>query len=489
MKRTFCKAAAAALAAALIFNQNCGAVMAASTHTRVSDGVYQLLDGTQISGIIARGIDVSHWQGSIDWKKAAADDVKFAMLGTRYNGEVDPYFKEFASGAVAAGIQIGAYIYSYALTVEEAQAEADFVLNLVKDYPISYPIAFDMENAEQGKLSKDELADLANAFCRKISDAGYYPIIYANDGWLANKLDMSKMNYDVWVARYETQHVYENPVMWQATETGQVNGVSGYCDIDFQYRDLSAKIASDLWRTIGGETFYYKNYVMQKNAWIHDGTGWFYLNSVGHKATGWFTEKGKTYYLDASTGRMVEGWQKSADGWMFFGSSGALQTGWIKDSGAWYYSNSSGVMQTGWLDDAGARYYLRDSGAMSVGWRSIDGTWYYFDGSGAMKTGWIGSDDTAWYYLDPGTGKMYANTQITVNGVTYNVDANGACAEVVEESTEAATEGDAAGAAGSGESGEAAAATGNSTTTDSVSTGTDTSSSLGNITYVAPFPG
>jgi hypothetical protein len=126
---------------------------------------------------------------------------------------------------------------------------------------------------------------------------------------------------------------------------------------------------------------------------------------------------------------------------------------------------------------------------MSVGWRSIDGTWYYFDGSGAMKTGWIGSDDTAWYYLDPGTGKMYANTQITVNGVTYNVDANGACAEVVEESTEAATEGDAAGAAGSGESGEAGAATGNSTTTDSVSTGTDTSSSLGNITYVAPFSG
>jgi glucan-binding YG repeat protein len=150
---------------------------------------------------------------------------------------------------------------------------------------------------------------------------------------------------------------------------------------------------------------------------------------------------------------------------MFFGSTGALQTGWIKDSGAWYYSNSSGVMQTGWLDDAGARYYLRDSGAMSVGWRSIDGTWYYFDGSGAMKTGWIGSDDTAWYYLDPGTGKMYADTQITVNGVTYNVDANGACAEVVAESTEAADGGE---------------------TSDA---GADTSSSLGDITYVAPFPG
>jgi glucan-binding YG repeat protein len=362
----------------------------------------------------------------------------------------------------------------------------------VKDYPISYPIAFDMENTEQGKLSKDELADLANAFCRKISNAGYYPIIYANDGWLANKLDMSKMNYDVWVARYETQHVYANPVMWQATETGQVNGVSGYCDIDFQYRDLSAKIASDLWRTIGGETFYYKNYVMQKNAWIHDGTGWFYMNSVGHKSTGWFTEKGKTYYLDASTGRMVEGWQKGADGWMYFASSGALQTGWIHDGDAWYYSNVSGVMQTGWLEDAGVRYYLRDSGAMSVGWRQVDGSWYYFSGSGAMKTGWIGSDDTAWYYLDPGSGKMYADTQITVNGVTYNVDANGACAVVVTESTEAADGGaEAADAGGSGEAGTAHvdSAGAASTNTDSASTGTDTSSSLGNIAYVAPFPG
>ncbi len=93
------------------------------------------------------------------------------------------------------------------------------MLDLIHDYPISYPVAFDMEDSTQGDLSKDELAAIANAFCSRISQAGYYPIIYANDNWLTNKLDMSKMNYPVWVARYSAQPAYQNPVMWQATST------------------------------------------------------------------------------------------------------------------------------------------------------------------------------------------------------------------------------------------------------------------------------
>ena len=146
-------------------------VYGASSHSKIEDGVYQLRDGTPVAGIWARGIDVSHWQGSIDWQQVAANDISFVMLGTRYNGQVDPRFHENATNAANAGIQLGIYIYSYATDVAMAEAEADFVLDLIKDYPVSYPVAFDVEATVQSTLSPDLLADMVNAFCRKIEDA------------------------------------------------------------------------------------------------------------------------------------------------------------------------------------------------------------------------------------------------------------------------------------------------------------------------------
>ena len=88
----------------------------------------------------------------------AADDVSFVMLGTRSKGAVDPYFHKNIQGAAAAGVKVGVYIYSLATTPEMAVEEADFVLNLIHDYPVSYPVAFDMEDSTQGALSKEELA-------------------------------------------------------------------------------------------------------------------------------------------------------------------------------------------------------------------------------------------------------------------------------------------------------------------------------------------
>ena len=483
---------------------------AASSHSRIGDNTYQLKDGTPISGIFARGIDVSHWQGPIDWKQVSQNDISFVMLGTRYNGQVDPRFHINAAEAAMAGIQLGIYIYSYATDVAMAEAEADFVLNLIKDYPVSYPVAFDVESSVQSTLSPTELADIINAFCRKIENAGYHAILYANDYWLANKIDMSQVDYDVWVARYETPHAFENPVMWQATSTGSVDGINGNVDIDFQFRDFSDVIAPNLWRTIGGNTYYYQNHQMQKNAWIHDGTGWFFMNEDGLAASGWFTQKDRTYYLDPSSRRMTVGWLSFPEGWRYFDSSGAMQSGWIHDGNAWYYLNTDALMQTGWLLDDNIWYYLQPSGAMANGWQFIDGIWYYLNSSGAMQTGqqqiqdqwyyfdnngamqtgfqqigehyyyfeengamttgrkqihdswyyfndtdgsmatgwkqidgfwyYYGSDghmQTGWvndssarYYLNPENGIMYADTQITVDGVTYQVDASGACQEI-----------------------------------------------------------
>ncbi len=456
------------------------------------NGVYQMPDGSSINNVLFRGIDVSRWQGDINWSQVAADDVSFVMLGTRSKGAVDPYFHRNIQQASAAGVKVGVYIYSLAMTPEMAVEEANFVLNLIHDYPVSYPVAFDMEDSTQGTLSKDELADIANAFCGRISEAGYYPVIYANDNWLANKLDMSKMNYPVWAARYSAKPAYQNPVMWQATSTGAVNGISGNVDIDFQFKDFTSVIPANTWRTINGQTYYYQNYAKQKNNWIQDDGTWYYMNGDGLVSRGWLNQSGKSYYLDDSTGKMITGWKSDSGKWYYFGSSGALSKGWINDNGTWYYSNQEGVMQTGWLDDGGRRYFLEGNGTMAKGWTSQNGKWYYLDSSGALSKGWINDNGTwyyssqegvmqtgwlddggeryylkgsgamatgwremdgAWYYfessgrmakgvidvgglhyyMEPSTGRMATGTTVDIGGVAYNTDASGVLSQVVQE--------------------------------------------------------
>ncbi len=458
------------------------------------NGTYQMPDGSAIQNVLHRGIDVSRWQEEINWSQVAKDDISFVMLGTRSKGAVDPYFHKNIQNAAANGIKVGVYIYSLATTTDMAVQEADFVLNLINDYPISYPVAFDMEDSTQGNLSKSELAAIANAFCKRISQAGYYPIIYANENWLKNKLDMSQMNYPVWVARYSARPTYQDPVMWQATSSGSVNGIKTRVDIDFQFKDFSSVIPADTWRTINGKRYYYANYQKQKNAWAKDGDDWYYMDKDGLASTGWITVAGASYYLDTTTGKMKTGWQAENGKWYYLGSSGAvkkgwindngtwyytgndgvMQTGWIEvsgkryylensgkmltgwtsqngkwyylgssgdmlkgwinDNGTWYYTGSDGVMQTGWLTEAGSKYYLKGSGAMATGWRQLDGAWYYFNGDGRMATGMIDAGGIH-YYLDPSDGRMVAGRSIEINGTVYQAGADGALSVQSQENS------------------------------------------------------
>ncbi|MEY8354080.1 GH25 family lysozyme [Lachnospiraceae bacterium 54-53] len=369
------------------------------------NGYYQLADGTPIEQVIARGIDVSRWQGNINWTAVAADDVSFVMLGTRSKGVVDPNFHANVQGASAAGLKTGAYIYSLATTPEMARAEADFVLNLVKDYPISFPIAFDAEDsATLGTLAPAEVSEVINAFCERIADAGYYPIVYANDYWLSNKIDLSCMSYDVWVARYEAKHKYADPIMWQVTSTGSINGINGNVDIDFLYKDLTPKLPGNLWRVIGDKKYYYQNYSMQKDSWINDGTGWFYMNEEGQPSTGWFDKNGLRYYLDETTGRMNTGWKLLSDKWYYFNAGGSMNTGWLSENGTRYYLNSDGSMATGWQELNGQYFYLEpSSGRMVTGWKDLNGKRYFLQENGAMATGWLDNNGSRYYLNNDGS--------------------------------------------------------------------------------------
>ena len=462
MQRTVKRLSAAALSATLLFSL-CLSAYGANKLTRQSKGTYRLFDGSAtIDGVRHRGVDVSHWQGDIDWQKAAADDVDFVMLGTRYKGDTDPKFRENADNAVKAGVKLGAYIYSYATTPEEAAKEADFILKLVKDYPISYPIAFDAENEKTlGALSKDQMTEIVHTFCKKISDAGYYPILYANDYWLQNKLDMNALSqYPVWVAAYERMPKYDRYVMWQGTDSGSVAGVQGNVDIDLQFVDFSDKIPADSWKKFDGVWYYYQNYRMQKNALIFDGkgyhlsesgalqigwfsdggkfyyagpdgtlqTGWlddsgslYYLNKDGSMQTRWLMLEGKWYFL-GDDGVTEKGWQTVDSLNYYFGADGVMQTGWLKLDGKWYFLGQSGVMKTGWAQDSGKWYYFDANGVMQNGWQKIGGSWYYLNGSGAMKTGWIQPDGN-WYYL--GSDGVMRSGVTDVGGTLYALGGNG----------------------------------------------------------------
>lgn len=395
--------------------------------TSQGSGRYKLFDGTSIDGIYARGIDVSHWQGEIDWKEVAKDDVKFAMIGTGYPNKPDPRFHYNAREAAKAGINLGIYIYSYAENPEQAEAEADYVLNLIKDYPVSYPVAYDIEDeTAHGSLSKEELSAIIFAFTKKIKDAGYHPMLYASDYWFATKFDLNALkDLDVWVARYHKLHQYNKPAIWQATSEGSIRGIKGRVDINFQYKDFTDIIPKNLSRTIAGKVYHYKNYVLQSSepdSALAQGPG--VSPSPGSEEPSQGPAGSLTPSQGGDSSPAKTGWILENGTWYYFDANSRMQTGWIKEQELWYYLDEKGAMRTGWIKDKDGWYFLSPSGAMKTGWIKEQELWYYLDASGRMQTGMLTLGDTK-YFLEK-DGHMLADTMLRWEGVDYLIDSSGA---------------------------------------------------------------
>ncbi|MFY9379810.1 MAG: glycoside hydrolase family 25 protein, partial [Acutalibacteraceae bacterium] len=148
-----------------------------------------------------KGIDVSEWQGDINWQKVKNAGIKFAMVRTSYGQRsLDKTYIANINGAQAVGINVGAYHYCYAKTVEEAKAEARHFVNTIKPYTLPYPAVLDLEDPSQANLGKTLLTDMAIAFMEVVKDAGYFPMLYANKYWLESKLDCNRLkDYDIWL--------------------------------------------------------------------------------------------------------------------------------------------------------------------------------------------------------------------------------------------------------------------------------------------------
>ena len=192
--------------------------------------------------ILYKGIDVSKWQGTIDWNKVKNAGVQFAMLRAgygRYEGQADECFEENYKNATAAGLSVGAYHYSYAKTVEQAKAEAAYCKKLIAGKSFAFPIAYDVEDDGQAALSKDEISAIVDAFCSEMEAAGYYVCVYMNLSWLNSKLtdDIFK-KYDVWLAHWTKSTSFARSYgLWQYTSDGAVDGISGRVDLDYAYKN------------------------------------------------------------------------------------------------------------------------------------------------------------------------------------------------------------------------------------------------------------
>ena len=191
------------------------------------------------------GIDVSAYQGDIDWEKVAESGVDFAMVRVGYRGYEsgklveDKFARANLEGAAAAGIRLGVYFFSQALNVEEAQEEAQFVLDILKDYEITMPVVFDWEHVNNETARTNEMdpyvaTDCAKAFLEVIDEAGYWPMMYFNT-FQARKLFYldQLMEYDFWLALYSDRMTFPYKVdMWQYTCTGTIPGVFGDVDVN-----------------------------------------------------------------------------------------------------------------------------------------------------------------------------------------------------------------------------------------------------------------
>lgn len=233
------------------------------SNTPFKDGDYAH-DSKFADCTVIHGIDVSSYQKTIDWNAAKAGGVDYAIIRVAYRGYgsgsivADTNYKANIEGALAAGVDVGIYIFSQAISEEEAKEEAQYAISLAKDYDISLPVVMDFEYAStssgvdgrlyEADLSKEEATAICNAFCKTAEDLGYTGMVYANKSMLNNQVNAGSIadKYPIWLACYPSKASSGSGYTgdysyWQYSSTGSVPGISGNVDCNFRYLKKPSK--------------------------------------------------------------------------------------------------------------------------------------------------------------------------------------------------------------------------------------------------------
>ena len=188
------------------------------------------------------GIDVSEYQSDIDWQKVKSAGRSFAILRCgygRYADQIDRRFEQNYKNAKAAGVHVGAYLFSYAQTTDQAREEAENCLRFLRGKTFEYPIVYDVETAAQRKLGKEKLSAVVRTFCETMEKNGYYVSVYASLDFLQGALTTDVTSrFDVWLAQWASKPTYTGAYgMWQYSATGTVSGIRGAVDLDVAYKN------------------------------------------------------------------------------------------------------------------------------------------------------------------------------------------------------------------------------------------------------------
>ena len=417
------------------------------------------------SGVGAyKGIDVSEWQGKINWAQVKTAGVDFAILRcgrTSLEDEkpkrVDNYWCRNVEGCLSSGMPFGAYYYSQATSPAEASEEADWAIYAlqsagVKGSDLAFPVYFDIEDS---KMVGKNYAAIAQAFFDKLTAAGYPVGTYANLSWWNTRLTSPVFDkYSKWVAAYNASigltyapmsNFSEGNGVWQFSDYGSIPGISGRVDLNYTYmapvnsdhwikseskwwyRYVDGSYPANCWAQIDGQWYHFDASGWMQTGWLWVNGAWYYLGPSGAMQTGWLNDgawyyldpeaggamatgvkavQGAAYFFDAS-GAMAAGWCVDGGIWRYASPSGALASGWSVVNGSWYwFDGETYAMREGWLNDGGSWYWLADGGdgRMATGWQQIGGSWYWLSDSGAMATGWCQIDGV--YYFFNGSGAM-----------------------------------------------------------------------------------
>ncbi len=219
--------------------------------TMKSDKMAYYQDGKKNSYL---GADISKYNGEVDFVSLKESGIDFVMLrlGARGYGSgqimLDEKFADNITKATEAGLDIGIYFFSQAITTDEAVEEANFIMQNLSNYKITYPVAFDMEYVQNDTarietLSREQKTSITKEFLDTVKNGGYKPMIYGTKEWLIKQIDLTKLTgYDIWLSQQEDVPDYPYQFqIWQYTLDGQVGGVNGEVDLNISFIDYSEK--------------------------------------------------------------------------------------------------------------------------------------------------------------------------------------------------------------------------------------------------------
>ena len=431
------RAANASVKLAALQNNEYGAHWGTYNGTQAFFDARNNLFAQQAKGVI----DVSAWQNTIDWQAVKNAGVEGAIIRLSYgwgNG-FDVQAKRNISECKRLGIPFGVYVFSYAESAADGASEGADVVNLLRQAGVnpgdlSYPVFYDLENwtytGHKSPTSPSVYDGMVNSWYGKLQASGYNNLsVYSYTSYLNSALNSSNIHGKTrWVAQYGSTMQYTafptNDRGWQYTSSGQISGITGNVDLNaFGYRTPTTRYREVL---IDGKWYYIDATTGKKVTgwqWLSSSGGkWVYYDPTdGHMLYGEQKIAGKWYYLDPGTGARVTGWtylKGDVNKWTYYGQDGAMLYGEQKIAGKWYYLNPvSGARMTGWvvLPDGRNVYY---SPYMVYGEQKINGAWYYLDPvTGARKQGWLKSNGgkTVYYGSD---GKMAYGEQ-TIDGKQY----------------------------------------------------------------------